>query len=106
MITHYRFAEAASARTAHAAIDDARLGGDDRHWPDGATERHTSLTRDGSDWLIATTDFTESLRGSDEKPGPMWGTLPEPVEVDFSDQRSIEKVNPKRTDVLKSRRKL
>ncbi len=101
--TYYRFTDGDLARVVHAAIDDARLGGTDRHWPDAVTERHTSLTRDGSDWLIKATGFTETQRGTAADPGPMWPDLPEPVAVDFG-LRTVERINPRRTDVLASRR--
>lgn len=104
---YYRYTDAQLARDAHTAIDDACLGGTDRHWPDGVTQRHTTLTRDGTDWLIGVTEFTEQVRADRRV------VLPEPVEVTFATgekagtaeavMRPVENVDPRRTDVLASR---
>ena len=103
MTTYYLFVDEVAARSAHAAIDDARCGANG-YWPDGVTQRHTSLTRDGGDWLIAVTGFTESQRGTRDEPGPLRDVLPEPEEVDFA-EREITLLNPNRTDVVEDRRR-
>lgn len=100
---HYQFTDMVVAKTMHAAIDDARLG-PEGHWPDGVTERHTSLVKDETSYLIAVTRFTEALRGTTEEPGLMWKTLPEPVTVDL--KGTVERFELKRTDTLSARRLL
>lgn len=113
MKLYYKFADSKTAHAAHEAIDDARCG-TGGGWRDGVTERHTTLTRDGADWLVGVTGFTEGQRGTAEAPGPMYDVLPEPTTVDFDTGekdaedkpilRVVEKIDPKRTDVLVARR--